>query len=495
MRLLSVALAVSLPPSTSDAADTWAEIRGQNVTVLANGSTGEARTLAWQLEQIRLAVVQILPWARTDLDRPLLVLAVDSEQKMRTLAPEYWERSGGVRPDSLWVTGADKHYFAIRSDVRAEDRRNINPHVNAYFSYVSLIIQRSLETEMPLWFTRGLAGVLSNTIVGDSFVTVGAPIPWHLQSLRDRSRLLLAQLIAVTPGSRELTRGENLARFDAQTWALVHFLLFGNQGSRAERLNQFFRLVSAGTAKDTAFVEAFGKVEQLEAEYVRYLGQTIFTFAKLPADATVKRERYAERTMSVGEAAAALALFHTAMRRPVEARTAIVDARKSGTPAPDSYVAEGLLLRQEGKLDEAQAALARAVADGSTNAAAFIELVRLRWRANADRETLVELEKLLERATQLNQQDSWGYAMRAELRSVLGMPNAIDFVARAIKLDRSESAHRLTAARILFRAGQREDALKAVQAALTLAASDEARNRARELQETIERQKPKQQLR
>jgi hypothetical protein len=34
-----------------------------------------------------------------------------------------------------------------------------------------------------------------------------------------------------------------------------------------------------------------------------------------------------------------------------------------------------------------------------------------------------------------------------------------------------------------------------VQAALTLAASDEARNRARELQETIERQKPKQQLR
>ncbi len=386
--------------------------------------------------------------------------------------------------------GSTRYYLAIRTDVRAEDQRNINPHVNAYFSYVSLIIQRSLESEMPLWFTRGLAGVLSNTIVGDSFVTVGAPIPWHLQSLRDRARLRLAQLVAVTRDSREFTGGDNLARFDAQTWAFVHFLLFGNQGSRAEKLNQFFRLVSAGTSPDTAFVEVFGKVDQLEEEYVRYLGQTIFSFGRLEVDAAVKRERYAERTMSTGEAASALALFHTAMRRPIEARAAIGDARKTGTPVPESYVAEGLLLRQEGKADEAQAALSRAVNDGSTNAVAYIELARLRWRIDADREALVELEKLLARATELNQQYSWGYAMRAELRSLLEMPNALDFAARAIRLEPSESAHRLTAARILFRAGQREDALKAVQAALTLATSDEQRGRARELQQTIERQKP-----
>jgi tripartite-type tricarboxylate transporter receptor subunit TctC len=131
----------------------------------------EARTNA-------IGAGQILPWSRVDLDRPFLVLALDNKQKMRNLLPSYWERSGGVRPASIWVTG-DKHYLAIRSDLREDDRQNLNPHMNAYFSYASLIVQQSLEAETPPWFTRGLAGVLSNTIVKDTLIEFGAPSEGH----------------------------------------------------------------------------------------------------------------------------------------------------------------------------------------------------------------------------------------------------------------------------------------------------------------------------
>jgi hypothetical protein len=48
----------------------------------------------------------------------------------------------------------------------------------------------------------------------------------------------------------------------------------------------------------------------------------------------------------------------------------------------------------------------------------------------------------------------------------------------------------VTGARILWRAGMRADALKAVQVALSLATDAAARQRAQELQQAIEREKP-----
>lgn len=475
-------------PAPVAAADTWTEITGGHAVVIA-GSVGEGRKIAWQLEQIRRAVVKILPWVRTDLDRPFLVLAVNNETRMRALVPEYWERSGAVKPDSVWVTGADRHYLAIRSDQQAEDRRLINPHVNAYFAYVSLVVQHSLERDMPLWFTRGLAGLLSNTIVHDSYLMVGPPIPWHLQTLRSGSRLLLPALVSVTRDSREFNDGEGLRRFDAQAWAFVHFLMFADDGARQAKITEFFRLVSSGTPADAALSQALGKMEQLERAYTGYLNREIFSFAKLEADASVKRDVFVDRPLSPVEAASLLALFHTAMQRPVEARAAIAEARKHG-PAPDTYVAEALLLGREQKSAEAEAALTRAVAEGTTSAYAYYELARLRWRADADREALSERQRLLARATAIHPQSARALAMLAEVRSQLGASDALALVARAIRLEPAQAAHRLTAAVILWRSGQRADALKAVEVAMTLAISDDDRQRARELQAAIEREKP-----
>jgi tetratricopeptide (TPR) repeat protein len=484
---LATVAAVCVPSPTLGAADKWIEIKSPHVTVMSSANAGDTRTLAWQMEQIRTALMSILPWARVDLDRPLLVLAVDNEHKMRALAPEYWERDGGLRPASVWVSGADRHYLAIRSDLRVEASQTVNPHVSAYFSYISLILQQSLAPDVPLWFSRGLAGVLSNTIVRDSYLLVGPPIPWHLEHLRERGRLRLPALVAVTRESREFTSGEGLSRFDAQAWAFVHFLMFADNGARRPKINQFFTLVTGGTPPDVAMAESIGKVEELELDFVTYVNRSLFMFGKMSADASVKREGFAQRAMAPDEAASSLALFHTAMRRPAEARAAIAEARTTSTTAPDSYVAEGLLLDRDGKPEEARAALARAVAGGSTNAYAYYRLAGLRWGPNPDRETLVEIEKLLARSAELNPRHAWTYASFGEVRSLLGTGEALGLVSRAIKLDPSEPSHRLTAARILLRAGQHGEALKAVQAALALASTDEDRSRARELQQAIER--------
>ena len=48
-----------------------------------------------------------------------------------------------MRPVSVWVTGADQHYMAIRADSRGEDDTLINPYTSAYFAYVNLMLTSS----------------------------------------------------------------------------------------------------------------------------------------------------------------------------------------------------------------------------------------------------------------------------------------------------------------------------------------------------------------
>ena len=84
----------SLCPLASQAADAWIEIKSPNFIVLSNTSDCRARDIAWQLEQIRAALLAGFPWARARLDRPVQVIAVKDEATMKALAPQDREQRG-----------------------------------------------------------------------------------------------------------------------------------------------------------------------------------------------------------------------------------------------------------------------------------------------------------------------------------------------------------------------------------------------------------------
>ena len=473
--------------SRVEAADQWIEVKSAHFVVTSNAGAGSAKTLAWQLEQIRSAIAALWPWARVDPTRPLVVIAVKDETAMKALAPTYWERKNGVHPVSVWVGGADQDYMAIRVDVRADDKIFVNPYTASYYSYVSLILNHSVERELPLWFSRGLSSVLSNTIVQDAKLLLGPPIPWHLTRLNESPRMKLSALLAVTRGSREFASDEGQRTFDAQSWALVHFLMFGEGGARWSKLDQFSRMVSAGTDPDTAFREALGRPEDLETPFHNYITRNVFSFQQLNIDVSVKPEGFTVRPLPAADAASRRALFHTAMKRPVEAQTAIEEARKADPSAPESFVAEALLLDRDGKRDEAKAAFTRAVDAHSTSGYAHYRLASLLWRRDADRDTLTQIEKLLSQAVNLNIRDADAYGFLGETRSQLGTDGALGLVLRAISLEPSESRHHLRAAAILWRARKYDEALKQAQAALQLATDDESRRQATEMVEGITR--------
>jgi TonB family protein len=480
MRLfVSSVVAVQSAVHSAGAADeAWVEMRSAHFQVISNASEGNTRTLTWQLEQIRNVIAALWPWARVDLSRPLGVIAVKDESSMRALAPAYWEGKGDIRPVSVWVTGADRPYLVIRADLRGDDRNTLNPHISAYYSYVSLVLQSSLARDLPLWLGRGLAGVVSNTVVRDNFILLGPPIPWHLQRMRSGSRLSLNQLVAVTRSSPEFTQGDRLLAFDAQSWAFVHYLMFGRDGSQRRQLDQLIALINQGTDPAIALKEALGPVEAFEGPLNFYVNQAIFPYVKAPLDVSVKREAFNVRPLSASEAAAARATFHVATRRPLEARALIGAARKVDPSAAATDVAEGLLLDSEGNKDEARKAYANAVERGSTNPHAYFRLASLESGPNPDRGTLLQMEKHLTRAVELNDRLAAAYAYLAEVRVALDpkTDGALPLARRAIALEPAEPGHHLAAARILWRKGNYDDARNEAQTALSLSRTDQERD-------------------
>ena len=142
----------------------WIEVKSDHFTVMSNAGERTTRTLVWRLEQVRNMMVTMWSWAKADLTKPLRVIAVKDENAMRALVPQYWEQRGGIKPASVWTSGADQHYLAIRGDVDVESQGNVNPHISAYFAYLNLVMGQSLSDDIPLWLSRGLSGVLSSRL-------------------------------------------------------------------------------------------------------------------------------------------------------------------------------------------------------------------------------------------------------------------------------------------------------------------------------------------
>ena len=482
IRLAAIPFVVALVSVASTrvagAADTWSEVKSPHFIVWSNAGDGPTRTLVWQFEQIRSAMTALFPWAKVDLPKPLLVIAARDEQAMKALAPKYWQQRGGIRPVSVWVTGADRHYMAIRADLRGDDTNTVNPYTSSYFAYANLILAASFNRELPMWFSRGLAGVLSNTIVRHNFVLLGPPIPWHLETLRGQQRFLLKDLVTMTRSSPEYQKGDGRTRFDAQSWALVHLLMFGEQGKYQSAINRFSSMLLAGTDADAAFTEAIGPVAALDNPFAAYINSSIYSYQKANVDAAVKRERFDSRPLPLAESASGRAAFHASMRQPVEARALIAEARKVQSDGAAAYVAEGLLLDGEDKPAEAKTAYGKAADLGSSDAYALYRAAVSHWGPGPqpDQNTLAAMDKNLARAVDLNPQFASAYANLAEVRAALRKPldEVLGLLGRAVQLEPANYRHRLAAARVFWRFDKLDEARKAAQVALALADTDEA---------------------
>jgi tetratricopeptide (TPR) repeat protein len=464
----------------------WVRVASPHFTVASDGSEKSARVIAWQLEQLRAALHAVWPWARLELDKPVLVLAARDEQSMKLIAPQFWERGSNLHPASVFVTGPDRHYIVLRADVKAEDTDGTNPYFNAYWSYAGLVLNTSINHHLPAWFRRGLAGLFGNTIIRESLVQVGRPVRWHLQQLAGRTRLSVDELLMVDDNSPWLTDGDKMSVFDAECWAFVHYLMFADKGVHRPQLDRFATLLSEGKSPAAATELVFGNVQSLNGSLAFYITRQIFEYGRIDTDVNVNTAAFAAAPLSAPDAAMMRAAFHIAMGRLADARALLDAARKTDTSASATYEVDGLILDREEKGADARAAFAKAVELRSTHFYPHYRWAALTWQPELASDVRARVQTSLERSIELNGHFASAHALLGEVQAQAGRgDDALASAKKAITLEPEVVWHRLSFARVLWSLSRRGEAQRVAQDAVAIARTDDERRAAQQLLDFI----------
>src|SRR5438552_11448385 len=351
---LSVLLLCLIAPLTAHAKDNWTSVRSKTFLLVGNASEKEMRQVATRLEQFRDVFTRLFSGARFTSPVPTTVIVFKSMGSYKPFNPG---NNAGY-----FQKGEDVNYITLTTEPSQ------NPFSVIYHEYVHQLVNTS--GNVPVWFNEGLAEYYSTfDIEEDRKVHLGDLISYHLMTLREGKLYPLRSLFAVDHYSPEYNEGSKRGMFYAESWALVHYLILGNNGQRLPQLGKFLELLSANVSIDEAFKQAFQTdVEVLEKELKKYIeGHTfrkqVATFErKLEFDSELKSAPLAE-----AEAQAYLGdlLLHTNQLNDADAR--LQQALALDPKLTMAQASLGILRARQGRFEEARKALQEAVTENSSS--------------------------------------------------------------------------------------------------------------------------------
>ena len=353
--VLSVGLLCLIAPAAIQAKDNWTKVRSRNFTLVGNASEKEIRQVAARLEQFRDVFTRLFSAAKFDTPVPTTVIVFKSMGSYKPFNPG---NNAGY-----FQKGEDVNYITLTTEPSQ------NPFSVIYHEYVHQLVNNT-SGNVPVWFNEGLAEYYSTfDIEEDRKVHLGDLISYHLMTLREGKLYPLRSLFAVDHYSPEYNEGTKRGMFYAESWALVHYLILGNNGQRLPQLGKFLELLSASVSIDEAFKQAFQTdVEVLEKELKKYIeGHTfrmqVATFErKLEFDSELKSAPLAE-----AEAQAYLGdlLLHTNQLNDADAR--LQQALALDPKLTIAQASLGILRARQGRFEEARKALQEAVTENSSS--------------------------------------------------------------------------------------------------------------------------------
>ena len=354
--ILSCLLIASTERSVS-AKDTWTSLRSKNFLLVGNASEKEIRQVGIRLEQFREVFSRLFTKMNFHSPVPTTVVVFKSDSSYRPFKPN-------ANVAGYFQSGPDVNYITLTAEASGEQ----DPFKVIFHEYTHLLVNNTMGN-VPTWFNEGLADYYSTfSITDDQKVMLGKPISNHVYLLRESKMLPLRTLFKVDQQSPYYNERDKQSIFYAESWALMHYLILGNNGQRLTQMSKFITLMDTDVTMEQAFQQAFQmSFENMEKELREY----------------IRRDRYPTMT---GQFATKLA-FDTEMQAAplteAEAQAYLGDLLlHSNRTDAEGYLQRALALDpnlamanasmgmvrvRQGKLDEARKSLERAVAANSHN--------------------------------------------------------------------------------------------------------------------------------
>ena len=431
-----------------------------NFTVFSNAGDEQARRVALEFEVIRSVFQAALPNATSDPNRPLVILAVEDEDDLESLFPQLQGRGGPV-PNGIYRAGPLRHHIVLRTDTGGRERYQVVYH--EYFHLVTSLTSGRL----PPWLMEGLAEVYSNTTIRGRTAEVGDHRPDYLEFLSTQRMLPLDELIAADVDPHQADAYGTML-FYAQSWALTHYLLLGDESGRGpQQVRAYTDQVRQGTNGRAAFEQVFGDVDDVERELSRYVRRSGFYGMRLDAPLSVSDEAFTVRGLSDAEALSIRAGVLVQSARPQDARRLIDEALSLESRSPQAHEALGLFFLQRDELEDAELAFSDAVGFGSTSYIPYyLGAVLASREGDADR--LDDIERLLRRSVALNPRFAPSYALLAGV--LAGDPSrneeALELARESVRLEPTGVQHWVALGEALMADNQTDEARATVNEGL-----------------------------
>ena len=430
----------------------WVEVRSPHFLVLTNGSEGSARRIAKEFEQVRSVFARGFPNMRLESGSPMLIFAPRDEVSMKHLVPIMWKK----RPPN--VAGYFDHGWERQFAVVRLDQDIPGAYQVVYHEYTHTLLSANTHW-LPMWLNEGLADYYGGTRFEGAKVYVGAPIQ-RVQAMYGQAPISLEELITVNPYVKYRGDDRRIDLFYAESWAFVHYCIFGEGMQRGEKLGVFFKNLDKGEEQKKAFTEAFGSFDAMQDNLDKYVRRFLFQSYVMTADEAIKEKEFAARKLSVAETETAIGGYRIWSRDPTEAKELIDDALTEDPKLAEAHEYKAFLYFNDGKDEEARKEFTTAYELDSGRYLSLYYSTMLSPFAWSDApEDQVKLRDALRKVLSINPQFAeaeielaFWHARQGDLKTALGVSR------RAEQLEPSLAGYHILSARILQKLGRTKEA-------------------------------------
>ncbi len=345
------------------AKDEWLRVQSKNFQLVGNASEKDLRRVATKLEQFRFVFTQLFPRMKFNSPIPTRVVVFKDEKSFKLFKTAEWV-AGYFQPSD------DINYIALSTEGEKEDTFRVIFH-----EYTHFLIDNSLgRSNIPPWFNEGIAEYYEQFLIeNDQKVTLGGLDENHLYLLQQNKFIPFENFFSIDYYSLHRQTKQSAQLFYAQSWALLHYLIQGNNGARNPQLLKFVDLLIQGTKPKEAFQQAFqSDYAAMETELRKYIEQRKFfvSVANFKEKLVFDKEM---QTFPVAEAEAKAfqgdLLYHT--NRLDEAEKVLNEALTLDANSSLANAALGLVKMRQKKFTDAKNYLEKAIQADAQNYLAY----------------------------------------------------------------------------------------------------------------------------
>lgn len=427
--------------------DKWQHFQSAHFEVYSRVRESDSRALLHNLELLRAVFLDFFKLSeRRKLE--VTVYVFKSRKDFQTYGSEAYGPKHSYA--GFYVTGIDRAViFLIGGEDEVTTRQLI------FHEYVHHLFDAA-EQSPPPWLNEGMAELFSTIEPSASTLEFGQPQSGRLYQVQTGDLMPLEQLFGVTRDSPIFRQGRHTGLFYAESWALLHYLYFGDSKIEQERRRLFIGLVLRDAFRDAedmrrGFREVFGMdYAQMLTRLKAYIDGGRYYRAKSPLPALPAASTYAMRAVPEQEIRLRLAELALRVSRAPAAKLMLLRAAEQDPTEIRALEALGAEAARDQDELRARERWAQAAERGTRNPAIYRELGLMEGRAvfsqfdvyyRVPAEKAARMRSYLLRSIEYNPEQSAAYEMLAWVEAFAPEPSLqnIRAVQRAYpKLTRKE---------------------------------------------------------